>query len=103
MQPFLVVTVVKYPNKNKYNLFLYSVAIEKIANEQKRYFISHKHIYVYIYMYIYIYIHFHVSHKHDMCFHAQNLYELITATVIAQPCMYHKMTSRLCSYRRAIP
>ena len=98
MQPFLVITVVKYPNKNKYNLYLYSVAIEKIATEKKRYFISH-----HININIYIYIHFQVSHKHDMYSHAQNLYELITATVIAQPCMYHKMPSRLCSYRRAIP
>ena len=51
MRPFLVVTVVKYPNKNKYNMFLYSVAIEKIATEQKRYFISHKHIHIYIFMF----------------------------------------------------
>ena len=35
----------------------------------------------------------HASHKHDMYSHAQNLNELITATVIAQPIMYHKTLS----------
>ena len=49
MQPFPVVTVVKYPNKNEWNLFLHSVAIEKIVTKQKRYFISRKHIHIYIF------------------------------------------------------
>ena len=55
--------------------------MEKIVTKQKRYFISHKHIHKYI---------FRVSHKHDMYSHLQNLNGLIMATVIAQPCMYHK-------------
>ena len=63
--------------KNRFNLFLYSVAIEEIQYKSP---IS-RHIYIYIYIFMLFVYHFH---KGDIHFHAQGLNELTEMTVIAR-------------------